>query len=263
MSHEAIGETRPPRDDALERVDPMAVQDHRPFPLPRAPWAMVQRWHDLAFLHWRLPPRALRDLVPPQLELDTFAGAAWLGVTPFRMRGVRVRWLPPVPTATSFPELNVRTYVRHRSLSGVFFFSLDAASSLAVLGARATFGLPYHRARMRHEGDGAAGVRFHSRRRRGDAELLVRYAARGPMRQREKGSLEHFLTERYCLFTVTRRGSVRVGHIHHVPWPLQDADVTIERNTMAAAAGIRLPDEPPLAHFSRLVDVRIWASGKP
>ena len=248
--------------DTWSLQDPMQVLQHRPFPLPHARWVMVQRWHDLVFLHWRLPPAVLRPLVPADLELDTYDGSAWLGVTPFRMSGVRLRWLPPVPWATKFPELNVRTYVRRGGLAGVWFFSLDAASTLAVVGARATFGLPYFRARMRLErdgGEGAGGVSFRSRRVRGDAELIARYAPRGAVRQRQKGSLEHFLTERYCLFARGPFGRLRVGHIHHVPWPLQDADVTIERNTMVAAAGVMLPDEPPLAHFSHFLDVRIWA----
>jgi uncharacterized protein YqjF (DUF2071 family) len=222
---------------------------------------MVQRRHDLAVLHWRMPPAAQRPRVPPDVELDTFDGSAWLAVTPFRMSGVRVRWLPPVPTASAFPELNVRTYVRRAGMPGVFFFSLDAASTLAVLGARASFGLPYHRARMRlaREGEGDAdGVRFTSRRARGSAELVARYAPRGPARQQDKGSLEHFLTERYCLFAWNGHELLR-GDIHHRPWPLQPATAEFERQTMAAAASFTLPDEPPLLHYAGRLDVLIWA----
>src|SRR5690349_11761228 len=124
---------------------------HRPWPVPELPWVMVQRWHDLLFAHWALPPDHLRPLIPSNLELDTFEGKAWIGVIPFWMSGVRIRALPPVPTASMFPELNVRTYVRapqQRDRPGVYFFSLDAASVLAVLGARAGAGLPYFWANM-------------------------------------------------------------------------------------------------------------------
>jgi uncharacterized protein YqjF (DUF2071 family) len=247
----------PPSGDALLAPhDPMPLLAHRPFALPRRPWVMVQRWHDVTFLHWELAPSVLRPLVPAGLELDLFDGRAWLAVTPLRMSGVRLRWLPPVPTASSFPEINVRTYVRAAGRPGVWFFSLDASSALAVAVAKACFGLPYFRARMRVE-RGGGGILYASERLGGRAALDFRCAPRGAPRRDGKTLLEAFLTERYCLFTRTRRG-LRVTHVHHAPWPLQDADAAIERNTMAPA-GISLVGAPAFAHYAPFVDVRVWA----
>src|SRR6478736_184531 len=108
---------------------------HRPWSLPDGPWTMTQTWHDLLFAHWRIRLDVMRPLVPRELEIDTFDGSAWIGVVPFRMSAVRMRGLPPVPGASAFPELNVRTYVRYGGRAGVWFFSLDAESALAVFAA--------------------------------------------------------------------------------------------------------------------------------
>ena len=110
------------------------------------PWVMQQRWHDLLFAHWPIDAQSVRALIPPALELDTYDGQAWLGVIPFSMSGVHMRGMPPLPTTRAFAELNVRTYVKYGGRSGVWFFSLDAASTLAVIGARLGAHLPYYRA---------------------------------------------------------------------------------------------------------------------
>src|SRR5690348_6294645 len=117
--------------------------DHRTAPMPRAPWVMVQHWHDLLFAHWALPPELMRPLVPKELTLDLYYGQAYVAVTPFWMSGVRPRFMPAVAGVSTFPELNVRTYVRYDNIPGVYFFSLDAGSRLAVQGARWGYGLPY------------------------------------------------------------------------------------------------------------------------
>jgi uncharacterized protein YqjF (DUF2071 family) len=71
------------------------------------------------------------------------------------------------------------------------------------------------------------------------------------------GSLEHWLTERYCLYTVDA-GRVFRAEVHHQPWPLQQAEADLEVNNVAAASGISLPSSPPLLHFARKLDVLIW-----
>lgn len=213
-------------------------------------------WVDLAFLHWRARAEQLRPLIPPALELDVFEGSAWMGVTPFRMKGVRPLLTPPIPTATDFPELNVRTYVRKGAHAGVWFFSLDAASWLAVATARAALGLPYFRARMIEERAGEE-VHYESTRAHGDApsaEFAARYRPTGPIFRAEQGSLDHWLIERYSLFTQLGGQLLRLD-IEHEPWPLQQASVTIERNSMATAAGLTLPDEAPQVRFARQLDV--------
>jgi uncharacterized protein YqjF (DUF2071 family) len=229
------------------------------------PWVMAQRWHDLLFMHWALEPSALAPLLPAPLVPELFDGRAWLGIVPFRMTGVRLRATPPLPWLSAFPELNVRTYVSLPGRDGtprpgVWFFSLDAARWLAVQAARASFGLPYFQAAMRCEPDGEA-IRYASRRR-GEgvgAELAGRYEPAGPVRVTERGTLEHFLTARYCLYAVDRRGRLRRAEIDHAPWPLQPAVAEIERNTMTAPLGLRLPPVEPLLHFARRLEVRVWA----
>ena len=218
---------------------------------------MRQSWEHLCFLHWPVPVESVRALVPPGLSVDRFDGAAWVGVVPFTMTGVRLRGLPAIPGTGRFHELNVRTYVTRAGQAGVWFFSLDAASRLAVWVARRWFHLNYVWARMSLDIEGDA-VRYASRRRRAAdpaAELRLRYRPVGPAAPPAPGTLEHFLTERYCLFAESRRGGLYRGDIRHDPWPLQPAEAEIEINTMATAAGLTLPDRPPLAHFARRVDM--------
>jgi uncharacterized protein YqjF (DUF2071 family) len=239
----------------------LAALDHRPWPLPKGPWLMAMNWHDLLFAHWRVPVQVLRPLVPSGLEIDTFDGSAWIAVVPFRMSGVRARGTPAVPGPGAFPELNVRTYVRHGTKPGVWFFSLDAASRLAVRGARLTFHLPYFDADMRCD---AAGddIAYRSRRtHRGApaAEFAARYGPAGPEFRSAPGSLEAWLTERYCLYAAKKGGTLLRGEIHHATWPLQPARASIDANTMTAAAGVPLPADPPHLLFVRRIDVVGWA----
>lgn len=229
---------------------------HRPWPLPAGPWVMVQSWHDLLFAHWPIAAEAMRPLIPPQLALDTFDGQSWVGVVPFWMSGVRARGLPAIPGLSRFPELNVRTYVTHAGKSGVYFFSLDAANLLAVKAARTLYHLPYFHANMKAEGAGDEIV-YRSVRHEAAAEFRGRYGPVAPVQLHRPGSLERWLSERYCLYTV-HHGTVYRGEIHHAPWPLQDAAAEIITNSMATAASIILPDAKPLLHFAKRLDVWIW-----
>lgn len=229
---------------------------HRPWPLPSGPWIMKQTWHDLLFAHWPIAPAQMRPLVPPQLPLDTFDGQCWIGVIPFWMSGIRGRCLPPLPGLSRFPELNVRTYVTCGGKPGVYFFGLDAANLPAVWAARTFFHLPYFHAEMNStERDGT--IRYSSCRYDAPAELRAAYRPTSAGRPRDKNSIEHWLAERYCLYTL-HRAQVYRCEIHHQPWPLQDAEAEFEINTMAAAAEITLPDTKPLLHFARRLEVLIW-----
>ncbi|MBI3267983.1 MAG: DUF2071 domain-containing protein [Planctomycetes bacterium] len=234
---------------------------HRPWPLPAGPWIMAQKWHDLLFAHWPVPADLLRPLVPAVLPLDTFDGFGWLGVVPFRMSGVRLRGMPSLPWFSAFPELNVRTYVSLDGKPGVFFWSLDATNALAVAVARSWFRLPYMNARMSLVEDGGAievaCVRTHSGAP--PAEFAATYAPTGAVSRSPPGTLDHWLTERYCLYTAEADGRVRRADIHHAPWPLQPARAELRANTMARAAGVALPDRPPVLHFARRLDVVVWA----
>jgi uncharacterized protein len=235
----------------------LADRGHRPWPLPRSPWMMFQSWRTLLFAHWRLDPGLLRPLIPEPLELDVRDGEAWVGVTPFLLSGLRLRMIPPVPGASEFPELNLRTYVRYAGKAGVMFFSLDAGSRLAVGGARTFFRLPYRLANMALEADDG-WTRFRSQRPDDSAAFTARYRPTGPAAVPEPGSLEAFLTERYALFTVLRTGKVLRADIHHGPWRLQPAEGALDAGALAAAEGVRLPDDAPLLHFSERQDTLIW-----
>jgi uncharacterized protein YqjF (DUF2071 family) len=232
----------------------------RPWAVPSSPWIMWQKWHDLLFMHWPVAASQLRDKIPAGLEIETYDGSAWVGVVPFRMTGVRARWMPPVPGTSAFAELNVRTYVTANSKPGVWFFSLDAASTLAVAAARRWFHLPYFRAQFSVSTTEDGAIDYRSRRtHRGApaADLRVSYKASGEVFHARPGSIEYFFAERYCLYAFDGRRVFR-GDIDHEPWPLQPADAQIRINTMAAASAIALPNQKPLLHFARYQNVKIW-----
>jgi uncharacterized protein YqjF (DUF2071 family) len=220
---------------------------------------IFQRWHELLFAHWPVPAGDLRGQLPAGLELDLYDGQAWLGVVPFRMSGVHLRGVPPLPWLSAFLELNVRTYVRRGDQRGVWFFSLDAASLPAVVAARRWFRLPYFKSEMElveHDGE----IAYSSRRTHHDAtpaEFRANYRPVAAVEPARPGTLEEFLIERYCLFAVGPHG-LSWSEIHHTPWPIQRARADIEVNTMAQASGIRLDGPPVELHFARRLDVLIW-----
>ena len=231
----------------------LRVTDHRPWPLPAGSWVMAQTWEQLLFAHWRVAIEALREHLPPELEVDTHDGEAWLGVTPFLVTNLRLRGLPPVPFLSSFLELNCRTYVSHGGEKpGIWFFSLDASSRLAVEAARRLYKLPYFEARM----DGLPRYRC---ARAGASRPHVwesTYEPVGPVFGADPGSLEHFLVERYCLYTTDAAGALQRGEIHHPPWSLQRATAEIDLNTMPPD-GLEASGEA-LLHYSARQDVLIW-----
>ena len=242
--------------------DPTGEVTHRPWPLPSGPWIMAQRWTDLLFAHWPVDPQALRAIVPASLPLDLFENRAWISIAAFFLSHLRARWLPALPLISEFPELNVRTYVTLGGKPGVYFFSLDAGSALAVAAARTTYFLPYFRASMNIRAAADGTLQYNSRRtdsRGRPAELIARYRPTGPISRAKPGSLDHWLTERYCLYAIDHAARVRRADIHHHQWPLQPADAEISLNTMASAAGIELPNVAPRLSFSSRLDVVVWA----
>jgi len=211
-------------------------------------------WHDLLFMHWPVSADLLRPHIPAALELDFYEGAAWIGVVPFHMTGVRPEVAPRF-LASGFPEVNVRTYVRYQGRRGVWFFSLDAADRKAVWAARRFFHLPYHFAEMSSAWSGNA-VEYRSRRKSNpEVQLVGRYKPVGEPGQSASGELEYFLTERYCLFSADRNGRIFRVDVQHSPWPLQLAEAEIERNSLTLPLAIPLPAEPPLVHFSKRLEV--------
>lgn len=226
---------------------------------------MRQRWLNLLFAHYALPPADVAPLLPTGLELDTFDGQAWLGVVPFSMENVEVHPAGSLtvgfPTVHAFHELNLRTYVRspRNGLRGVYFFSLDCTSLLAVLGARIGFHLPYFPAIMRVDRRGE-DTWYRSRRilSSGSPRFAGTYGPDGPVILSQPGSLEAFLTERYCLFTASR-GRILRGNIHHLPWPLQPAWADLPVDELPQAHGMCLPaGQKPVLHYSQALEVYIW-----
>jgi uncharacterized protein len=244
---------------------------NRRYPPPTSPWVLAMTWRHLLFIHWPVDAGALRPFIPPELDIEVHGGRAWIGVVPFLMRHTRARLTPPIPGISNFPELNVRTYVRssHSGRPGVWFFSLDAARALAVAAARATFHLGYFTARMR-VGERDGWIHYESRRtdsRRGltfgraasdDCRFAASYRATGEAFTPDPGSLESFLTDRYCLYS-WGRGRVHRGEIHHAPWLLQPAECRVEENTMGSQLGIELSVlGPPRLHYAGEMRVRGW-----
>ena len=221
---------------------------------------MKQVWHDLLFAHWPIPLEQLRPLIPEVLHVDTYKGQAWIGIVPFRMSGIRPRWLPALPWFSAFPELNVRTYVITDHKPGVWFFSLDATNPVAVAVARRWYHLPYFHARMscRRVGDGVAYESQRVQRGAPPAAFSGKYQPVSPVFQAERGSLAYWLTERYCLYAVDSRQRVFRAEIDHPPWSLHLAKAEIANETMTIPLGIKLPIIPPLLHFSRRQEVAVW-----
>lgn len=222
---------------------------------------MRQRWAELAFLHWTVPVEALARRLPPGLEVDTFEGRAFVGLVPFTMTGVRPAGLPAVSWLSDFHEVNVRTYVHRGGRDpGVWFFSLDAANSLAVAVARALWRLPYNRARMSLARDGAT-IRYASDRLwpgPRPASCRVEYQPLGSPQPAVPGTLEHFLAERYILYAAAG-GRLYNGRVHHPPYPLQPARAAGLDETLLAAAGLARPPDAPLVHYAQEVEVEVFA----
>src|SRR5208337_2883323 len=210
-----------------------------------APWVMTQRWNDLLFLHHEVPPEKLRTMVPEAPTLDTYQQRSWLSITPFWMNHLRPPGIPSLPWVSQFSEVNVRTYVTYNGKPGVFFFSLDASHLSAVWGARIFYRLPYWHASMKVKERGTPRIEFRSERAHGPrpAELRGSYGPVSTAHRAYPETIEYFLTERYCLYSVSGKRLYRAD-IHHLPWQLQAADAVLERNDVAVTAGLELPAKP-------------------
>lgn len=232
----------------------------RPWPVPEQPWLIRMEWERLLFAHWPVEPRVLGRLLPPGLPLDLWDGMGWVGVVPFRMRRTAPASLPAVGTISTFPELNVRTYVTRDGKPGIWFFSLDARSAVAVAGGRHLFHLPYVRAEMTIDQRGDETI-FRSRRRDPNvpgARFHARYRPTGPVTQSLRGTIDAWLTDRFCLYSADWDGTLFRAEIAHAAWPLQPAGGDVDARELTAAAGITLPDRDPILHYAPRLDVVAW-----
>ena len=211
------------------------------------------------FLHWQVDAARIAETLPAGLEVDTFDDKTYLGLVPFTMRDVSPWWSPSVPGISNFHELNMRCYVLHEGVPGVWFYSLEAANALAVVVARAGWKLPYHKASMELDIDGD-DYRYTSRRRwpkPKPADFEARYSVGAQRGTAEHGTLDHWLVERYMLFTHDGN-TLLSGHVHHEPYPLRGVTLHEVQQTIIDAAGLGPVAGKPLAHFSDGVDVDVY-----
>jgi uncharacterized protein YqjF (DUF2071 family) len=236
--------------------------EHRPWSLPRAPWLMTQTWHDLLFAHWPVPYDAVKSLVPRGVDVDTCDGKAWVGIVAFRLSAIRLHGLPEIPMLSGFPEVNVRTYVTSEGKPGVYFLSLDADNPLVAMIARPWFHLAYHNAKI-NMAEVQGQFKFASRRNRAShggptTEFHASYAPCSAPFSAAPGTLEHWLTERYCYYATDRRSRLYRCEISHPAWRLQTATAAIADNTLAISNRLALPDVPPLLLYAPLMKAFIW-----
>lgn len=239
--------------DSTKPIDRHAIRAR-----PAGPPIMYQCWGKLLFMHWALPVEVLRPFISPRLEIDTFAGKAWIAVTPFTIWDARPVFTPPLPWLSDFHELNVRTYVHLDGVPGVWFFSLDANSLVAVLAARTFFHLPYHYAQIDLR---QAGKAIFYRLRREDQAVAANFEAEWRIENKLlhalPDTLEFFLVERYCLYTEQEKKLYR-SRIFHPSWPLQNAELLAYQSSMIEAQGLPTPNGEPLVHYAEALEVEIW-----
>ncbi len=230
---------------------------HRPWPLPDEEWTWKQSWLHLAFIHYPIDANAVQARIPTNLRVQEFDGTAWVGIVPFLMCDVRRGNLPSFSTLGAFPEVNLRTYVECNGRPGVWFFSLDADSWPVVLGGRVLYGAPYFKASMSHTLEGA-GFRIESVRARDGTCFRATCLPVGPAFRSRPGSFEHWMAERYCLYSRVR-GATICTDVHHRPWPLQAADIQVHQSDLMAAEGLMAGEGAPRCHFSSGVEVVSYA----
>jgi uncharacterized protein YqjF (DUF2071 family) len=208
-----------------------------------------QEWRDLIFLHWRVAAKDVRPRVHPRLSIDERDGGAWVSMTPFTLRNGRLRGLPPLP---DFHELNFRTYVTHpRHGPGIWFFSLDAASPVAVAAARLSVRLPYFLASMER----ATGW-YRSARRFVPGRFEAHFTVGREIGRAPPGSLEEFLVERYQLYSRAAGPAIWRGPVRHPPWPLHSVEVSELREDLSRGAGLHPLGRPDLCQWSAGVAVQ-------
>jgi uncharacterized protein YqjF (DUF2071 family) len=235
------------------------------------PPLMRQTWRNLLFAHWPVPPALLRPYLPARLEVDTFEGQAWLGVVPFTMSGIRPLGLPAVPGLSRLHELNVRTYATLNGMPGVWFLSLDATNALGVWAARTFFHLPYLHADIKMTEYNAGTLDYVARRTHAGmppATFQASWTPHETLPLARPGTLPHFLTERYRLYTAgpdLRQGlsgnQLWQGTLRHAPWQLRTAEVHQWKSSLLESHGLPTPPGPPLLYAADAMQVVIQGFG--
>ena len=234
------------------------VGDHLPFPMPPRHYAISQEWRDLTFMHWKVEPSRLQPHLPTGLAIDLFEDEAYVGVIPFVMKNVRPRGLPAVPGISTFAEFNVRTYVVKDGQPGVFFLTLDAKSLVTCMHAPRAYGLAYRYAKAKVKRRGEA-IAWRSRRSSDGAQLVGTSSPMGTEQVAQPHTLEHFLFERYCLYT-EHKGCLRRAYVFHEPWVFHEGEVRLENNSLLESYGMGLEVlVPDLIHVSKGLPVKTWS----
>lgn len=233
---------------------------HRPWPMPSKPWNMRQKWRNFLFCHWPVSPDVLRSLIPSFLQVDTFEQNAWIGIIVFEMKGIYLRGMPIVSVVPGFAEINVRTYVQYNGKPGIFFLSLDVGDWASLKIAKRWYHLPYQASDVTFQNEGQSYKCLSKRRKNQEiaAQFQVKYTPISDVFVPMPGTIEHFLTERYCLYSTDLRGNLYSGEIHHQVWPLQHAKAEILNNTLLSPFDIDITEEKHLFHFSKGVDTLFW-----
>lgn len=224
---------------------------------------MKQSWHDLLFLHWAFEPEEIQRTLQDSLYVDTYGNQAFVGIVPFRMSDVQIRYFPKMLWLSSFSELNLRTYVKDREgRKGVWFYSLDANHHLVVWIARRFFALPYVYSQMAFKRASDGFINFTSHRKMNASEPL-RYAYRGlgSTRSAKPGSLDSFLLERYRFFSFLERSNqILTGSLRHAPYRIENASVDIISPELFALNGLRIPVADPVHQaYVSSVDVEVFS----
>ena len=226
---------------------------------PQRPWVLFMTWRDLFFASWRVPIEAVRAHIPPELELDTFDGSAWVTLVPMRVTDMHWRGIEPIPGMDSFRELNFRTYVRVNGRAGVFFLSIECPATFQDWIARKFFGVPYFHSQMASFNDGVS-YHYATERVQADRTPAAFFGAFRPQpggTAPAPGSLEQFLLERYSLYFV-QNGVVHRGDIQHAEWNVQQAEAQIDVNTISSAEGFDLSNKPDHVGFVLQSDTLIF-----
>lgn len=241
-------------------MDLMNDSFHRPWPFPSKKWIMRQTWSNLLFVHWPISSETLRPYIPPSLQIDTFDRHAWLGIVSFVMEGIYPRGMSSISPSPKFSEVNVRTYVQCNGKPGVYFMSLDVNDWLSYTIAKRWLRLPYHPAEISIQQEGQTFDCQSIRKGKTNPPITFKgkYAPLSEVYFPKEGTLDHWLTERYCFFSTNNRGNIYCGEIHHCPWPLQHAESEICMNTLFSPFNVDLTKTKPISHFSKGVDSLIW-----
>ena len=239
-------------------VPKVHLVSHVVCPAPVQHPVMKQQWRDLAYIHWRYDPAVVQELLPEGIEVDTFDGSAWVGLIPFSMRNISFPLIPPVPYFGSFPEVNVRTYVKRNGVPGVWFFSLDVNRLIPAFVARTTYFIPYCWGKASHK--------------KVEVKLLTSVTRRWPSKSsshielsigeriESPSDLAHFLSARWGLYSKGFGGKLRYAPVDHEQWQLYEASIVILDDHLVTAAGLPTPTGEAYVMFSPGVSVRI---GKP